>query len=183
MIHIFNSLLEYIPWDNQKGSPAECIQITMSGLLQCVSTCFPSPQVFPITTQPVAWVKSIWSILDSSHFLIANFQATNKSNRLWQAEKYLNPPNPEYSLEVLLLKLKLQYSGHLMWRVNSLEKTLMLKNIEGKRRKGWQRMRWLDGIIDTMGMSFSKLWEIVKDRETCHATVHGITKSWMWLSN
>ena len=59
----------------------------------------------------------------------------------------------------------------------------ILGKIEGKRRKGWQRMRWLDGIIDTMGMSFSKLWEIVKDRETCHATVHGITKSWMWLSN
>ena len=101
-----------------------------------VSTCFPSPQGFPITTQPVAWVKSVWSILDSSHFLNANFQATSKSNRLWKAEKDFNPPNPEYSLEALLLKLKLQYSGNLTWRADSLEKTLMLQKIEGKRRKG-----------------------------------------------
>ena len=97
-----------------------------------------------------------------------------------QSEKEVNR---EYSLQALLLKVRLQYFGQLMWRTNSLEKTLMLKNIEGKRRKGWQRMRWLDGIIDTMGMSFSKLWEIVKDREAWHATVHGDTKSQTWLSD
>ena len=85
--------------------------------------------------------------------------------------------NPEYSLERLLLKLKLQYFGHLMQRANSLEKTLMLGKIEGRRRRERQRMRWLGGITDSMNMSLSKLQETVKDREAWHAAVHGITKN------
>ena len=98
-------------------------------------------------------------------------------------QSILKEINPQYSLERLMLKLKLQYFGYLMQRANSLEKTLILGNTEGKSRRGLQRMRWLDSITNSVGMNLCKLWDIVKDWEVWHEVIQGVAKSWTGLSD
>ena len=134
------------------------------------------------------WYKQVKAFLSSPVGKIDAFELwcwRGLSRVPWTARRsnqsILKEINPEHSLEELMLKLKLQYIGHLMWRTDSFEKTLMLGKIEGKRRRQWQR--WLDGIIDSMVMSLSKLWEIGKDRGAWHAAIHRVTKSWTRLSD
>ena len=149
---------------------------SLSLSFQCVWT---SLQLIPWNSvvESLKWYLNLYNFIEIKLWI-------KPVNLGWRSNQLiLREINDEYSLKGLMLKPKLQYFGHLMWRADLLEKTLMGEKIEGRRRRGWQRMRWLDGVTDSMEMSLNKLQEMVKEREPWRAAVHEVAKSGTWLSD
>ena len=179
------------PWNYKMLAPwkknyDQCRQhIKIRDITMSTEICLFKAKVFPV----VMYECESWTIKKAEHRKICAFGLWCWRRLLrvpWTARRsnqsILKEINPEFHWKDLMLKLKLQYFGHLMWRTDSLKKILMLEKIEGRRRRGQQRTRCLDGITDWMGMSLSKLWELVMDREVWHAAIHGVTKCQTWLN-